>query len=131
MFKGKRKPETWMEGPVHDRWGTWISASSYITDQTGRPIAMLGTDADVASALETFNNIRHFGIIFDILAVLLMSLVALQYIIWGHNRDKQGALRAEMRESAVRLNKQLLKADRMKSDFLQLASHEFAAPSTR
>ena len=128
VFQGKQKPETWMEGPLKDRWGTWMSASSYITDQTGKPIAMLGTDADVATALDTFNSIRRFGVIFDVLAVLLMTLVALQYIIWQHNRDRQVALRTEMRESTAHLNEELLKADRMKSDFLQLASHELRSP---
>ena len=128
VFKGKRKADTWIEGPIHDRWGTWISANSYILDQTGKPIALLGTDVDVERALDASSQTRHLGIVFDALAVALMVLVALQYLLWLRNRDKHAALRTEMEQSAVRLNDELVKADRMKSDFLQLASHELRGP---
>ena len=56
VFQGKKKADTWIEGPVRDRWGTWISANSYITDQSGKPIALLGTDVDVERALDTSNQ---------------------------------------------------------------------------
>ena len=128
VFQGKQKADTWIEGPIHDRWGTWISANSYILDQTGKPIALLGTDVDVERALDASSQTRRLGFVFDSLAVALMVLVALQYILWLHNRDKHAALRSEMEQSTVRLNEELLKADRMKSDFLQLASHELRGP---
>jgi len=128
VFQGKKKADTWIEGPVRDRWGTWISANSYITDQSGKPIALLGTDVDVERALDTSNQTRHLGIVFDSLAVALMVLVALQYILWVHNKDKHAALQREMEQSAIKLNDELVRADRMKSDFLQLASHELRGP---
>lgn len=128
VFQGKQKPDTTIEGPIRDRWGTWISASAYISDATGKPVAMLGTDVEVERALGSFNQTRHLGMIFDLLAMVLMLLVALQWILWRYNRDKREALRAEMEASALRLNDELVKADRMKSDFIQLASHELRSP---
>lgn len=37
------------EGPVSDRWGTWVSASVAVTDpETGRLVALFGMDLDAA-----------------------------------------------------------------------------------
>ncbi|MHB8896841.1 MAG: sensor histidine kinase [Candidatus Geothermincolia bacterium] len=128
VFNGKRKPATIVEGPVRDRWGTWLSATAYIKDAAGRPIAALGTDVDIAHALDSFEQVRRLGIIFDIIAMVLLALIAAQWIVWRYNRDSREALRKEVEASAVRLNEELLSADRVKSDFIQLASHELRSP---
>jgi hypothetical protein len=104
VFEGRNKPYTQIEGPVKDRWGTWISASAYVTDGTGKPVALLGTDVEVQKALNSFNEIRRLGVIFDMLAVALLFLVATQYIFWLHNKDRQEVLRTEMEASASRLD---------------------------
>ena len=128
VFLGKAKPDTTMEDPVRDRWGTWLSASAYIIDRSGKPVAMLGTDADIASALGSFNQVRRLGIIFDIIAVALLGLAAMQYVFWRSNKDMREVLRLEMEVSTKHLNEELVKADRVKSDFIQLASHELRSP---
>jgi signal transduction histidine kinase len=128
VFEGKQKPDTLIEGPVHDRWGTWMSASAYVTNGAASPIAVLGTDVEVERALDSFNQTRHLGTVFGMLAAALMVLVALQWILWQYNRDKREVLRVEMEASSVRLNEELIKAVRMKSDFIQLASHELRSP---
>jgi len=128
VFEGKRPPRPEIEDPVRDRWGTWLSATAYITDSAGKPVALLGTDVDVASALDSFSQTRRLGIMFDSLAAALMVLVALQWIVWKYGKDSRLALQRDMEQSAVRLNEELLKADRVKSDFIQLASHELRSP---
>jgi PAS domain S-box-containing protein len=43
----KARPDT--EGPVPDRWGTWVSAFTPISDpSTGRTVAVLGIDVDAS-----------------------------------------------------------------------------------
>jgi signal transduction histidine kinase len=127
-FLSSIKPPTTIEGPVKDRWGTWLSASAYVDDSSGKAVAVLGTDVEIAHALDSYNQVKRLGIIFDLLAVVLMALAASQWITWRYNRDNREAMRKEVEASAVRLNKELLRADRMKSDFIQLASHELRSP---
>ncbi|PKQ27803.1 MAG: hypothetical protein CVT63_06030 [Candidatus Anoxymicrobium japonicum] len=128
VFEGKKKPVTVIEGPIHDSWGTWISTVAYVTDNAGKPIAFLGTDVDVERAFASIDRVRRLGIALSLLAVALMCVVAAQFIIWSYNRDKRELLRFEMERSVLHLNDELIKADRMKSDFIQLASHELRNP---
>lgn len=127
-FEGKIGTETQIEYPIKDRWGTWISATAYIVDGNGKAIASLGTDVDGNRALASFNEIRRLGIVFDMVAVFLLSLVSVQWILWQYNRNKREVERHEVEESQRRLNEELVKADGMKSEFIQLASHELRGP---
>lgn len=128
VFEGKTETETQIEYPIVDRWGTWISATAYIVDGDGEPVALLGTDVDGSRALSSFNEIRRLGIVFDLVAVVLLSLVSVQWINWQYNRNRREAERHEIEESQRRVNEELVKADGMKSEFIQLASHELRGP---
>jgi signal transduction histidine kinase len=128
VFDGKRPVQTETEGPVSDRWGTWLSATSYITSRDGTALALIGTDGDVERAISNFDQIKRLGVIFDMLALVLLVLVAMQWILWRYHREKRLALKQQMEESVVKLNQELVRADRVKSDFIQLASHELRSP---
>lgn len=128
VFNGKKRPDAIVEDPIRDRWGVWSSASAYILDNDGKPVALLGTDVDVERALSSFNEIRQLGIVFVLVAVLLLMLVLLQWIVWRYHKDRQEALRLEVEKSARKLSEELLKADQMKSEFIQVASHELRGP---
>ncbi len=130
VFEGKRSPVAEIEGPITDRWGTWISASAYILDDKGKPVALLGTDVDIDRALASFNDIRYMGILFTVLLSVLLALILLQWMLWRGLRDRREALRREMEESIVRLNTELLEADRLKSEFIESASHDLRGPAT-
>jgi len=128
VFEGKAPPSTFIEPVYKDRWGTWTSAMSYVLDSKGKPAALLGTDVDVERAFASFNEIKRLGTVFDIVAVFLFAVVSAQWIAWRFNKGKNEALRRQMEESAIRLNQELLKADKMKSEFLQIATHELRGP---
>lgn len=128
VFNTGSSPAVEIEEPQTDRWGTWVSASAYITDGEGRPVALLGTDVDIDSALAVFSRVRRLGITFDLVAMALLVLLAVQYIVWRYNQDRREAVRSEMEGSVLRLNEELVRTDRMKSEFVQLASHELRGP---
>jgi len=128
IFVGKKPPTTEIEKAEKDRWGTWVSASAYLLDHQGKPVALLGTDVDIKSALAASNQIRRLGTIFNLVAMALLAMVGLQYILWRHNKDRGEALHREMEASMMRLNDELVKTDQMKSEFIQIASHELRGP---
>ncbi|MBU1672177.1 MAG: HAMP domain-containing histidine kinase [Actinobacteria bacterium] len=128
VFDKKRPVQTEVEGPIQDRWGTWLSATSYITSRDGSAVALVGTDVDAERAITNFEQIKRLGVIFDMLALVLLVLVALQWILWRYHREKRLALKQQMEESVLKLNEELVRADRVKSDFIQLASHELRSP---
>ncbi|MFH1150957.1 MAG: HAMP domain-containing sensor histidine kinase [Actinomycetota bacterium] len=130
VFEGKKRPAPWMLGPITDRWGTWISANAYVVDSKGVPIALMGTDVEVNRALSSFNDIKNIGFLYVVLAAVMLSLVCAQWIVMRYNRDRREALRRHMEDSIIRLNSELIEADRLKSEFLEAASHELRAPVT-
>ncbi|MHB8896842.1 MAG: sensor histidine kinase, partial [Candidatus Geothermincolia bacterium] len=129
-FDGRLAPDPWVMGPVKDRWGTWISANAYILAPDGKPSAVLGTDVSVEKALASFNQIKSVGILYDILACVLLALLLAQWIVWRYGKDRRAAMHREMDESIIRLNQELLEADRLKSEFIESASHELRGPVT-
>lgn len=128
VFRGEMKPEPLIEGPVTDRWGTWISATAYVTDPDGEAVALLGTDVNVARALASFSEIKRVGLLFTIVSSVLVALIMAQWITWRFGRDRKLALRGEFEESLTRLNQELVQADQEKSEFIERASHELRGP---
>jgi signal transduction histidine kinase len=129
-FDGRQSSEPWVMGPIRDRWGNWVSANAYIPGSDGKPTAVLGTDVSVDKALSSFNQIRNIGIVYDVLACVLLTLLLVQWILWRYGKDKREALHREMDESLIRINQELKEADEMKSEFIESASHELRGPVT-
>lgn len=129
-FEGKAEPDPWMLGPISDRWGNWISANAYVIGPGGKPVALLGTDVSVDKALQSFNQIRDIGVLYVLLACVLLGLVLAQWIVWRYNTDRRAAMHRAMDESMMRLNAELVEADHLKSEFIESASHELRGPAT-
>jgi signal transduction histidine kinase len=129
-FQGKRRADPLVLGPQRDRWGVWVSAEAYVLDRNGQPTAFLGTDMDVRNALGTFDRIRYVGVLVVAITAFMLALVLGQWTYWRRNRDLRDARRAEMEESVVHLNEELVEADRQKSEFISVAAHDLRAPVT-
>ncbi|MBU4174979.1 MAG: HAMP domain-containing histidine kinase [Actinobacteria bacterium] len=128
VFEGKKPAIAEMEEKVTNKSGTWITANAFVLDKVGKPIALLGTDVDTDRALSSFEDIKHVGLLFNTLGAALLALVSLQWILWSHGNKKRKILRQEMEESLVKLNTELKEANKIKLDFIQLASHELRGP---
>ena len=90
MFKNK---ENLVEGPISDRWGTWISALTPIVDEeTGNVVAVLGMDVDAGNQ---FQSLLLYALFPGVITIFLSLLALLgQEII--RKEQKLMALRAEL-----------------------------------
>ena len=92
------------EGPVTDRWGTWVSGLVPITDpRTGRIIALLGTDIDARDWTVQI-IIASAPAVIAVLLLLLLLLI-FYYVLQRNDRERQILTTSEaaIKESERRL----------------------------
>jgi len=93
------------EGPSSDRWGTWVSSLTPVTDpKTGSVIAVLGMDMDARDW-----NLRMFEACLPVIIATLILLFLLLVFTYAHelNERERRILEdshREIRESEHRLN---------------------------
>ncbi|MEN9405696.1 MAG: hypothetical protein RLY47_655 [Candidatus Parcubacteria bacterium] len=92
-----------IEGPIADRWGTWISGLAPLRDSRGTITGIVGIDIDAHSYYRT--------IIFASAVPALLTFIAVILIVAGY----LGTLKSE-------------ELSRIKSRFLSVASHELRSP---
>ena len=96
--------EEMTEGPVTDRWGTWVSGLVPIIDpDTGEIIALLGTDID--SRDWTIQIIIASAPAVIAMLLLLLLLLIFYYVLQRNERERQilSASEAVVKESERRL----------------------------
>jgi PAS domain S-box-containing protein len=92
------------EGPLSDRWGTWVSSFIPIRDtETGRIIALLGMDIDARNW--NFAIISACGPAIIATLLLLLFVLIFYYILQRNDRERQilAVSEAAIRESERRL----------------------------
>lgn len=95
-----------IEGPVSDRWGTWISALAPVLDKETREVlGVVGLDL---TAREYYKTLFVFSSIPLLVSLVLITLLSAAYIL-------------------MRKEKKFIAA---KSKFLSVASHEIRTPIT-
>ncbi len=77
--------KSFVEGPVRDHWGIWISALSPILDQkSNRVIAILGQDVDAKEWQSYLQHLR-FTIIVVILLIVILIIVFFEVLHYNRN----------------------------------------------
>ncbi|MEC7121196.1 MAG: diguanylate cyclase [Pseudomonadota bacterium] len=71
--------EPLLEGPLHDRWGHWVSAHAAITDSQGQVIAVVGMDMDASDWLA---QMRWYQITAFLMLFLLLTLFCLSVVFY-------------------------------------------------
>ena len=95
---------TIFEGPLADRWGTWVSGVAPILDgETGNVVASIGMDIDA--------KVYGTGVLTKTLVPMLLLAVVLLAVLVGYVRYVK--------------NKELLL---LKAKFVSIASHELRSP---
>ncbi len=86
------------EGPVADRWGTWISGIIPVTDpETGKTIAVFGMDVDARDW-----NIRIFMACLPAVIATLILLLLMLVFSYVHQRDERERLILEESHRTLR-----------------------------
>ena len=75
LLRALRKGLPFVEGPLNDRWGVWVSGYAPIRDSAGRSVAMLGIDIDARAWQHTLVTYRVVGYSLTMLAGMLLLLV--------------------------------------------------------
>ena len=71
----------WVEGPIRDRWGTWVSGFAPVRNGEGRTVALLGLDLDADRWNRAIAVNRLLGIgCAAVLSLLTMSFTCTIYI---------------------------------------------------
>ena len=71
--------EPLFEGPIHDRWGNWVSAHASIRDASGNVVAIVGLDIDASDWLI---QMRWYQAIALLLTFLLLALFCLSVVFY-------------------------------------------------
>lgn len=66
---------SYIHGPYHDSWGTWISAYAPVYDQiSGQTVAMVGMDVDSTHFMNIIRIAQGIVIIISLLVILILFL---------------------------------------------------------
>ncbi|MBK8047047.1 MAG: PAS domain-containing protein [Anaerolineales bacterium] len=68
------QPESFVEGPLADHWGNWVTAFTPITDDQGNVLAVLGIDIDATTWLALVAQKRLMPILITLLISMLLVL---------------------------------------------------------
>ena len=109
-----------VEGPLEDRWGVWVSALVPLRDSAGVVTALLGMDVDASDWRR--NVLKRAALPVALTVALLASLLAAVVALRTGRRLKQETARAD--ELAVHARA----ASVAKSEFLANMSHEIRTP---
>ena len=109
-----------VQGPLEDRWGVWVSALAPLRDSTGAVTALLGMDVDASDWRR--NVLKRAALSVSLTLVLFASLLAAAVAIRTGRRLKEETARAD--ELAVHARA----ASVAKSEFLANMSHEIRTP---
>lgn len=79
-----------VEGPMTDKWGTWVSGFAAIRNHRGEVIAVLGFDEDAEEWTANIANTRYAGFL---LTFLLSSISVMLFALMRQGRRTNSALR--------------------------------------
>lgn len=119
--------EAFVEGPVVDKWGEWISAHAAIRDQvSGEVIAIIGLDVDTREWNASINAYRFFSITITVLIAAIAAIFSLALFRMSADRDRIAHINKEL----LQIREELLQNERLATlgQLNAVVSHEIRNP---
>ncbi len=107
--------------PWKDAWGTFQTGFAPIKDASGKVIAIVGLDMELADFEHHVDDIHRNSITIG-LGALSMALLA-GVLVWSYHRKLSSSIAV-----LIKATEEARAADRAKSDFLATMSHEIRTP---
>ena len=119
--------EAFVEGPVVDQWGEWVSAHAPIRDQaSGEVVAIIGLDIDTREWNASINAYRFFSITIIVLIVAIAAIFSLALFRMSADRDRIASINREL----MQIKEELLQNERLATlgQLNAVVSHEIRNP---
>jgi len=119
--------KAFVEGPIIDEWGEWISAHAAIKNPASQEVvAILGVDIDTKEWNASINAYRFFTITIILLIIVIVAIFSFALIRMSKARDRIAKINTELQETREELlqNERLAVLGRLNA----IVSHEIRNP---
>jgi len=119
--------QSFVEGPLTDEWGTWMSAHAAIVDSSdGKVLAILGLDIEADEWAESISSYRLFSNIIILLIISIASIFSFALITIAKDRNNLRVVNTELKGA----REELLQKERLAvlGQLNAVVSHELRNP---
>jgi signal transduction histidine kinase len=119
--------QSFVEGPITDEWGRWMSAHAAIVDvESGKVLAILGLDINASRWAKTTETYSHLSNIIVLLIILIATMLTFATLKAARDRANILSINSDLRD----VREELLQKERLAvlGQLNAVVSHELRNP---